>query len=366
MSQGTRQDVTRRVGRSPLLSERQEAGWSAMSLEPEGQRENLPLRVVVTVPCLNEKETVGSVIGQVPRNMPGVGDVRVVVIDDGSEDGTAETALVAGADHVIRHGRNRGLGRTFRSGLEASVELGADIIVNIDGDGQYDPTEIPRLLEPILDGRADVVLGNRQLDSITHMPRSRKWGNRMASWVTRRISHLNVRDCQTGFRALTSEAAFHLTLDGDYTYTQEMIVQAAYRDLFVEEVPVTFRRRVNGESRLIRSAWRYALRSGLILLRSYRDHDPLRLFTTLGILFFALGGIAGVRVVNHFLATGSVSPMVPSALFAAAMGIVGLQVLFFGLVADMMKGRRQVDEEILLRLRRRAWSRARASRREED
>ncbi len=315
------------------------------------QEESLP-RVVVMIPCLNEEQTIAKVIRRVPRTLRGVRDVRVVVINDGSHDGTSVVASRAGADKVVHHKTNLGLGRTFRDGLDASLELGADIIVNIDADAQYDPKETPWLIKPILEGEADIVLGNRQIERLSHMPWSRRWGNRLASWMTRRLSGLDVRDTQTGFRAMSREAALRLMLAGRYTYTQEMIIQAAHHGLAVQEIPITFGRRADGDSRLISSVWRYGLRSAGILLKSYRDHNPMRVFTIIGGILLVGGGILGVRVLAHFLATGMVSPFLPSTILAAILGIVGFQVVIFGLLADMLKVQRQLTEDILLRAKR--------------
>lgn len=229
---------------------------------------------VVMVPCLNEEQTVASVVSRIPRRLNGFGGVTVLVIDDGSSDSTSNVAAHAGAEVVIRHTMNLGLGRAFKDGLKAALLLGADVIVNIDADGQYDPAEISKLVDPIQRGHADIVLGNRQVNGLSHMDWPRKWGNRLASWTTRRLCGLPIADCQTGFRALTKDAAMRLSLNGGYTYTQEMLIQAAQLGLTVEEVPITFSRRSHGTSRLIGSIWRYALNSGTILLKSYRLKPP--------------------------------------------------------------------------------------------
>ncbi len=229
---------------------------------------------VVMIPCLNEERTVASVIRRIPRSLSGFGEVTVLVIDDGSSDGTSSVAAHAGAEVVIRHTVNLGLGRAFRDGLKAALLLGADVIVNVDADGQYDPAEISKLVEPIRRGRADIVLGNRQINGLSHMDWPRKWGNRVASWITRQLCGLPIADCQTGFRALTRDAAMRLSLNGGYTYTQEMLFQAAQLGLTVEEVPITFSRRSHGNSRLISSIWRYALNSGTIMIRSYGLKPP--------------------------------------------------------------------------------------------
>lgn len=310
-----------------------------------------PPRVVVMIPCLNEAGAIASVIQSIPRELPGVNDVRVLAIDDGSHDETSLVAARAGADAVIRHKTNLGLGQTFKDGLEACLRMGADIIVNLDADGQYDSSEIPLLLDPILRGEADIVLGNRQIEGLSHVSWSRTWGNRIASWVTRRLSHLPIIDAQTGFRSLTREAAIRLTLNGGYTYTQEMILQAASRGLVIEEVPITFKRRLDGGSRLVTSIWRYALRAGGTIARSYRDHNPLKVFTFIGSVVLVIGGLVGLRVISHYLETGTVSPYLPSAILAAILGIVGFQIIIFGLLADMLKTHRRLTEEILLSMR---------------
>lgn len=229
---------------------------------------------VVMIPCLNEAQTVASVISRIPRRLPGFGEVTVLVIDDGSSDGTSGVAAHAGAEVVIRHTVNLGLGRAFRDGLKAALLLGADVIINVDADGQYDPAEISKLVDPIRRGRADIVLGNRQINGLSHMDWTRKWGNRVASWITRQLCGFPIADCQTGFRALTREAANQLSLNGGYTYTQEMLIQAAHLGLIIEEVPITFARRPYGNSRLIRSVWRYALNSGAIILKSSWNKPP--------------------------------------------------------------------------------------------
>ncbi len=309
-------------------------------------------RVVVMIPCLNEEKTIGSIIRGIPRELPGIEDVQVLVIDDGSEDESSLTAQRAGADAVLRHKINLGLGRTFKDGLDASLAMGADIIVNIDADGQYDPAELPLMLDPILNGRADIVLGNRQIRRVSHMTWSRRWGNRLVSWVTRRISGLKVEDSQTGFRTISRDAAERLTLNGGYTYTHEMIIQAADRGLVIEEVPIAFSRRPHGKSRLIKSAWGYLLRSSGIILKSYRDHSPLKIYGLIGGVILAAGGLIGLRVLIQFFATGAIFPFFPSVILAAILGVVGFQILIFGLLADMLKGQRQLIEEMLVKIRR--------------
>ena len=346
------EDPLQGVRPSSDLYQKETGGGFLFSPESDARSPNGPSRVVVMIPCLNEQNTIGSIIRGIPRKLPGIKDVKVLVIDDGCEDESRFAAQRAGADAILRHKVSLGLGRTFKDGLDASLEMGADVIVNIDADGQYDPAELQLVLDPILNGRADIVLGNRQVGRVSHMTWSRRWGNRLISWVTRRISGLNVQDAQTGFRAINRDAAVRLTLNGDYTYTHEMIIQAADRGLVIEEVPITFSKRLYGKSRLITSAWGYLLRSGNIILKSYRDHSPLNIYGLAGGVILAAGVILGLRVLIQFFATGAVFPYIPSVILAAILGVVGFQILIFGLLADMLKSQRQLTEEMLVKMRK--------------
>ena len=283
--------------------------------------------------------------------VPAYNRVDVLVIDDGSTDRTAEEAKKAGADHIISNKKNIGLAQTFKKGVDAAIELGADIIVNIDADGQYNPNEIPKLVKPIIEGRADFVLGDRQIDSLDHMSFGKKIGNKIATWVTRFASGYPVRDAQTGFRAFSREAALKMNLLGDYTYVQETIIQAVNNGMRVEQVPVEFRRR-EGQSRLISSIWNYAGRAGLTIIRTYRDTYPLRVFLIIGGFLTFLGLVFGTRVLLHFFKTGMVTPYLPSAVFAVVLITVGVITIIFGMLADMMRSNRLLMEEILYRLKK--------------
>ncbi len=356
---------TLRAAASSSTSDKEIFREKSPSLEKSLGRDlgtSLP-RVVVMIPCFNEEQTLASVIRSIPRELPRISDVKIVVIDDGSQDDTAIIAARVGADVLVRHKANLGLGQTFQDGLEASLRLGADIIVNVDADGQYPPSELMLLLDPILRGRADIVLGDRQIKQLNHMSWSRKRGNQIASWVTRRLSGTSVQDSQTGFRALTREAALRLRLNGDYTYTQEMVIQAAHKGLTIAEVPITFHRRSDGDSRLIRSLWSYAWRAGKIILRSYRDYKPLRAFTLLGGSILVLSGLLGVRVLLHFWTAGTVSPFFPSAILGGILGIVGIQIIIFGLLSDMIRSQRQELEDVLIRVRRAELDRSKTPKR---
>jgi glycosyltransferase involved in cell wall biosynthesis len=308
------------------------------------------MKVVVSIPAYNEEETVGAVVRSVPKDIAD--EVLVVVVDDGSVDDTSEEARKAGAK-VIKFKGNRGLACAFRRGVEEGINLNADVIVNIDADGQYVGGEIRKLIEPIRKGEADVVLGSRFAGSIEHMPLSKRVGNIVATRITGFLSGIKVTDAQTGFRAFSREAALRLNVLSDYTYTQETIIQAAHSGLTVKEVPVTFRKR-KGESRLISNIFSYALRSGSTILKTYLNHRPMRTFTFIGGAVFAAGLAVGSRVLVHYLRTGFVTPYIPSAILTAVLLIIGFQVIILGLIADMVGANRKLLDELLYRSRKKA------------
>jgi len=309
------------------------------------------MKLVITIPAYNEEHTLKKVIEEIPRSIPGIEDVKVLVISDGSTDCTINVALQAGADKILSHKHNMGLAQTFRDGLNEALEMGADIIVNTDADFQYNGTEIPRLIAPILAGTADIVLGDRQIDLLDHMPYGNLWGNKLATLVTRWATGLPIKDAQTGFRAFTRDAALRMNLTGEYTYTQETLIQAANKKLKIEQIPVEFRRR-GGKSRLISNIFGYAKSAGITIYRSFGSYHPFTIFCTIGIGCIILGLVFGFRVIFHYLATGLVSPYIPSAILTAILIIVGCLAILFGLLADMFKTQRMLEEEILYRLKK--------------
>lgn len=308
------------------------------------------MKLIVMIPAYNEEETIGSVIKEIPRDC--CEKVEVLVINDGSYDNTVEEAKSAGADKIISFKQNKGLAPAFRAGLETALEMGADIIVNTDADGQYNGKEIPKLIKPIVDGKADFVLGSRTKGHIEYMPFRKKLGNRIATFVTRQVSGLPISDAQTGFRAFTRDAALHLNVMSDYTYVQETLIQAANYGLVIEEVPIEFRKRRGGESRLISNIFGYAKRAGGTIARTYRDYRPLKTFSYLGILFIVGGLILGFRVLINYFQTGMVGGYLPSAVLTVLLLIVGVQTMVLGLLADMIKTQRRIQDEILYRLKR--------------
>ena len=321
----------------------------------EGQRAALP-RLLVSLPALDEEETVAAVVRGVPRQIPGVGRVDVVVVDDGSRDRTSERAREAGAE-VIRHETTRGVGAAFHSGLAHGIESGADLIVSIDADGQFDPADIPRLVEPVAAGRADFASGSRFADpALTpEMPWLKRWGNRAMSRLISRLAGQRFHDVSCGLRCYSRAAALQLHLLGRFTYTQEVFLNLAFKQLRIVEVPIRVQgvRRV-GESRVAASLWRYALRSAQIILRCYRDYHPLRFFGGMAVLLSIPGFGLGAFLLWHYVETGALSPHKWAGFASAALLGLALLLLQLGVIGDMLTRHRVYLEELLFRLRNRS------------
>jgi glycosyltransferase involved in cell wall biosynthesis len=320
----------------------------------EDQRAALP-RLLVSMPALDEEETVAAVVRGVPRQIPGIGRVDVVVVDDGSRDRTGERAREAGAE-VIRHETTRGVGAAFHSGLAHGIEAGADLIVSIDADGQFDPADIPRLVEPVAAGRADFASGSRFADpALTpEMPWLKRWGNRAMSRLISRLAGQRFHDVSCGLRCYSRAAALQLHLLGRFTYTQEVFLNLAFKQLRIVEVPVRVQgvRRV-GESRVAGSLWRYALRSAQIILRCYRDYHPLRFFGGMAVGLAVPGFGLGAFLLWHYLETGALSPHKWAGFASATLLGLALLLLQLGVIGDMLTRHRVYLEEVLFRLRNR-------------
>jgi len=317
-------------------------------------------RLLVAIPCKDEEATLASVIARIPRSVAGISRVDVLVVDDGSSDGTGAVARNAGAD-VIRHRTNRGVGVAFQTAVEAALMGGYDLLVTLDGDGQFSPEEIPALCEPVLSGACDVATGSRFLSTSTleGMPSIKRVGNAAMSALVSRLTGGTYRDVSCGFRCYGIEALVRMNLHGGFTYTQESFLDLAANRLAIAEVPITVQYFDDRRSRVADSLWRYAFRTSAILLRGYRDYFPLRFFTSLGLVPL-LGGIGfAVVFVANFLRTGQFTGYLFAGFTAAFLASVALLLLLIGLVADMLDRSRRNQERALALLRRQQHAAAR-------
>jgi glycosyltransferase involved in cell wall biosynthesis len=317
--------------------------------------ERLPLsrqlvRLVVVMPALDEEATVGAVIAAVPRAFPGVEDVQVVVVDDGSSDRTRIVALTAGADEVLSHPRRRGLVASFNDGMREALRRGADIVVHLDSDGQHDPAQIPDMVRPILHGQADIVVGVRSFTDPTVMAPIRRHGNRVGSWVFRRLLGLPVSDFTSGYRAYSRESLLQLNIVSDTTHTLETLIQAARKQLTVAQVAVPVRPRVSGESRMTASVWSYIRRTAGQAFRCLLHQDPLALFGPAAGVFLAVA----VALTGWFVWAYNTQPglHLPALLGAVLAAILAIGLFIAGLLADGVRTNQRLVEEALYHLKR--------------
>ncbi len=303
------------------------------------------------IPAYNEASTLAQVIKEIKEASK---QYKVLVIDDGSKDNTYEIVKKSKADYIIRNKRNLGLAQSFKRGLEECLKLKADVIVNIDADAQYNPAEIPRLIQPILDNKADIVLTDRQVLKLNHMPFTKKYGNLLSTLVTRFVSVYPVRDAQSGFRAFSREAALRLNIFSDYTYVQETIIQAVEKKLRIVQMPCEFRKR-DGQSRLIRgSIFRYAKKAGLTIMRSFVHYKPLRALLTLALFPLILGFLLGLRYL-YFFSLGKTGHL-QSLILAAILLIIGFQLIVLAFIADSIGANRKINEELLYLQKKKLYS----------
>lgn len=308
------------------------------------------MKLIVQIPCLNEAETLPLVLRSIPASIPGIEVIETLVIDDGSTDGTAEIARREGVDHIIRNRSNLGLAQSFRRGIEESLLRGADIVVNMDGDNQYKGEEIEKLIEPIIQGRADLVVGDRQTDQIPHFTPLKRILQKIGSAVVRRLSGTEVRDTVSGFRAFSREAAIKLTILSYYSYTLESILQARFKGLTLSNVTIQTNPKTR-ESRLMRNLRSYLTFSGATIIRVFTMYNPLRVFLQIGIPLLLLGVLADIRFIYYLITEGG-RGHVQSLILGAVLSLSGVFVILAGLLADLIQFNRRLLEEAVERLRR--------------
>ena len=312
------------------------------------------MKLIVQIPVLDEADSIAGVLNDIPRAIAGIDSVEVLLIDDGCTDDTVAVAVAHGADYIVRHTSRKGLASAYQTGIDAALRLGADIIVNIDGDHQYPGSEIPRLIAPILAGQADIVIGDRQVGSIAHFSPLKKTLQAVGSSVVRWASETDVPDTVSGFRALSREAALRTFVTTDFSYTVENIIQAGKKRLTVTAVPIRTNP-VRRPSRLHQGNWNFIKRQAAIIARTYATYEPLKTFSYLAVPFLLLGVMLLGRAFYVFLAWKIINDY-PASNYQSLIGggvalIIGFAIFLFGVLADRIGGVRRIEEELLYRVR---------------
>ncbi|RPI02913.1 MAG: glycosyltransferase family 2 protein [Calditrichaeota bacterium] len=308
------------------------------------------MKLIIQIPCYNEEDILPQTLADLPRQLPGIDTIEFLIIDDGSTDKTVNVARQSGVHHIVSMTKNKGLAKGFMSGLDACLRLGADVIVNTDADNQYCGEDIAKLVAPIVNGRAEMVVGDRQTNAIEHFSWFKKRLQNLGSWVVRQVSDTEIPDATSGFRALSREAAMRMNVVSDFTYTLETIIQAGKKNLAITHVPI----RTNGklrESRLFRGNWSYIKRSVATIARIYTMYEPLKMFSYIGGFFFLAGVLIGLRFVFYFFMRGGAGH-IQSLILAAVLLILGVQIFVLGLVADIIGSNRRLIEDALFRLKK--------------
>lgn len=310
------------------------------------------MKVIIQIPCLNEEDTLPATVRDIPRQIPGVDQVEILIIDDGCTDRTVEVAKECGVDHIVSFTGNRGLGHAFAAGFDRCLMLGADIIVNTDGDNQYNGKDIPKLIQPILDKRADVVIGDRQCDKIPHFSFLKKKLQNLGSAVVSNLAGIQVPDVASGFRAYSREAALRLVNSTDFDHTVDHVIQAGRRRIVTKTIPIGTNEKLR-ESRLFSSIWTFVSRSVGIMVRVYASYRALVIFATAGMITGGLGFLLGLRFLYYFLFVPAESNShVQSLILAAVLLIAGFQMILTGVLADLMNSTRAIVEDINYRMRK--------------
>lgn len=308
-------------------------------------------KLIIQIPCFNEEKSLPVSLKELPRKLPGIDKIEWLIIDDGSTDRTVEVARNLGVDHVVRLINHQGLARGFMAGIQACVEHGADIIVNTDADNQYFAGDIIKLVQPILDGKAEIVIGERPITEIKHFSPLKKLFQRWGSWMVRKVSQTDIPDAPSGFRAMSREAAMRMHVFSEYTYTIETIIQAGQHGMAIMSVPI----RTNDflrKSRLIHSIPAYLARSFNTILRIFMTYKPLSFFMIPGIISILAGTILGLRFLYFYFFTQTSSGHIQSLILAAVLLILGVFLVIVGLIADLISVNRKLLENVEYRLQR--------------
>ena len=308
------------------------------------------MKLIIQIPCYNEETTLPVTIKSLPKEIKGIDKIETLIIDDGSSDNTVQVAKSLGVNYVVRHTNNRGLAAAFMTGLNASLSYDADIIVNTDADNQYDSKDIEKLIEPILSGKADFVIGERPIEDISHFSFLKKKLQRLGSLVVRKISGTNIPDVTSGFRALNKETALKLNVISNFTYTLETIIQAGKKNLAITYVPIQINSKTR-ESRLFSNIISYIKKSISTIFRIYMVYEPLKVFMGLGAFILSIAFLISFRFL-YFYFTGGGQGHVQSLIFAAVLFIIGFQIMVMGLMADLIGANRNLIEDLLYKVKK--------------
>jgi glycosyltransferase involved in cell wall biosynthesis len=306
------------------------------------------MKLIIQIPCYNEEQALPVTLAALPRKLPGFDQIEWLIVDDGSDDNTVAVAKKCGVDHIVCLKRNAGLATAFMAGIEACLRLGADVIVNTDADNQYNANDIPALTQPILDGRAEFVIGTRPIANIDHFTFTKKVLQRLGSWVVRFASATLVEDAPSGFRAVSRAAAQRLVVFSGYTYTLETVILAGQKNITIASVPV----RVNADlrsSRLVRNIPSYVVRSILTIVRIVIIYRPFTFFGSVGAAIFGVGFLMGLRFLIFYLA-GQGDGHVQSLILASVLLSIGFQTILMAFMADLLAANRKLIEDVRYRL----------------
>lgn len=308
------------------------------------------MKLIIQIPCYNEAETLEIALNDLPKQIDGIDEIEYLIINDGSKDNTVEVAKSWGVHHVVSFAQNKGLAKGFMAGIDACLRYGADIIVNTDADNQYCADDIPKLIQPILEHKADIVIGERPIDETEHFSWIKKKLQHFGSWVVRKASHTDIPDAPSGFRAFSREAAMHINVINDYTYTLETIVQAGRNKMAITSVPVRTNPELR-ESRLFHSIWGYVKKSILTILRALMMYKPLYCFTMVAVVPSLIGVLIGIRfMVYYFMGQGNGHTQ--SLMLACTLLIIGFITFVIGMLADVIAANRKILEDTQYHVRK--------------
>ena len=308
------------------------------------------MKLIITIPAFNEEKTIAAVIKEIPRQIIGVDTVEVLVLNDGSSDNTVAVAKEAGANYVVSNNQNKGLAFTFRRALEGALDRGADIIVNTDADNHYNQSAIPKLIQPLLDKKADIVIGSREVKQLSGMPKTNKYGNLLGSWFVCKLANLPKLDVSSGFRAYSREAAMKINVLSPHTYTHETLIQAHDHRLTIVEIPIPARQ-VERKSRLIKSVPRHLLKSLAVIFRTFTLYKPLRVFTAIGAILFIVGAIPLIRFA-YFYFNGTGEGHIQSLIIGTMLVLIGFITVVMAMLASAIGWNRKLIEEVLYKLKK--------------